>query len=137
MDVGKAMVYAVLYQLQFLQIQEESANAGFAPAEKACPGVEALNGVAARAGYRPAIERHAAFAVVDVGDKDAVGFRLAGGREVVKRMRSERASVQGSGSGYIRIPGQPSATFAGRSCFLFAVSLFYQAGEVNIKIVFI
>ena len=48
-----------------------------------------------------------------------------------------QASVQGSGSGYIRIPGQPSATFAGRSCFLFAVSLFYQAGEVNIKIVFI
>ena len=46
MDVGKAMVYAILYQLQFLQIQEESANAGFAPAEKACPGVEALNGVA-------------------------------------------------------------------------------------------
>ena len=43
---GKAMVYAILYQLQFLQIQEESANAGFAPAEKACPGVEALNGVA-------------------------------------------------------------------------------------------
>ena len=37
---------AILYQLQFLQIQEESANAGFAPAEKACPGVEALNGVA-------------------------------------------------------------------------------------------
>jgi hypothetical protein len=36
-DVGKAVVYAVLYQLQFLQIQEESANAGFAPAEKACP----------------------------------------------------------------------------------------------------
>ena len=89
MDVGKAMVYAILYQLQFLQIQEESANAGFAPAEKACPGVEALNGVAARAGYRPAIERHAAFAVVDVGDKDAVGFRFAGGREVVKRMGSE------------------------------------------------
>ena len=89
MDVGKAMVYAVLYQLQFLQIQEESANAGFAPVEKACPGVEALNGVAARAGYRPAIERHAAFAVVDVGDKDAVGFRFAGGREVEKRMGSE------------------------------------------------
>ena len=42
MDVGKAMVYAVLYQLQFLRIQEESANAGFAPAEKACPGVELL-----------------------------------------------------------------------------------------------
>ncbi len=88
MDVGKAMVYAVLYQLQFLQIQEKSANAGFAPAEKACPGVEALNGVAARAGYRPAIERHAAFAVVDVGD-NAVGLRFAGGREVVKRMGSE------------------------------------------------
>lgn len=72
-----------------LQIQEESANAGFAPAGKACPGVEALNGVTARAGYRPAIECHAAFAVVDVGDKDAVGFRFAGGREVVKRMGSE------------------------------------------------
>lgn len=59
---------------------------GFCSSGKGVPSVEALNGVAARVGYRPAIERHAAFAIVDVGDKDAVGFRLAGGREVVKRM---------------------------------------------------
>ena len=77
-DMGEAVVYAVLYQFQLLQAQEEAAHAAPVPAEEACPSVETLYGVATGAGYGIPIQGHAAVVVVDVGDENAVGLCFAG-----------------------------------------------------------